>query len=134
MRIGTLAERTRVPAKTIRYYESVGLIQRADRHENGYRSYSERDVDVLNFIQRSRALGFSVKKVGELLALWYDRNRASASVKTLAIAHIEEIEAQIAELQGLRATLVDLTERCHGDDRPDCSILENLAEQMAKTY
>ena len=133
MKIGALSERTGVPAKTIRYYESVGLIQRADRHENGYRSYSERDVDILIFIHRSRALGFSVKKVGELLTLWYDRNRTSASVKTLAIAHIEEIEAQITELQSLRATLVDLTERCHGDDRPDCPILENLAEQMAKT-
>ena len=133
MNIGTIAERTQVPAKTIRYYESVGLIQRADRRENGYRSYSERDVDILNFIQRSRSLGFSVKKVGKLLALWYDRNRTSASVKTLALSHIEEIEAQIAELQGLRATLVDLTERCHGDDRPDCPILDNLAEQMAIT-
>ncbi len=129
MKIGVLSKKTGVPAKTIRYYESVGLIQAADREENGYRSYSDRDVDILHFIQRSRSLGFSVKKVGELLALWYDRNRASASVKALATAHIDKIETQISELQGLRATLVDLTERCHGDDRPDCPILENLATQ-----
>lgn len=129
MKIGALAKKTGVPAKTIRYYESVGLIQPADRHENGYRSYSGRDVDILHFIQRSRSLGFSVKKVRELLALWYDRNRTSASVKALAMSHVDDIETQISELQKLRATLVDLTERCHGDDRPDCPILENLATQ-----
>jgi Cu(I)-responsive transcriptional regulator len=128
MKIGALAKRTGVPAKTIRYYESVGLIQPADREDNGYRSYSDRDVAILHFIQRARKLGFSVKKVGELLELWYDRNRASSSVKALALSHIEEVELKISELQGLRATLVDLTERCHGDDRPNCPILENLAD------
>ncbi len=130
MRIGILSDCTGVPAKTIRYYESVGLIPRADRHENGYRSYAKRDVDILLFIQRSRSLGFSVKKVGELLALWYDSNRSSSSVKALATSHIHEIEGKITELQGLRATLIDLTERCHGDDRPDCPILDNLAERV----
>ncbi len=128
MRIGVLSERTGVPTKTIRYYESVGLLPPADRQGNGYRSYGQRDVDILNFIQRSRTLGFSIKKVGELLALWYDRNRASASVKELATSHIAVIEAKIAELEGLRATLIDLTERCHGDDRPDCPILDQLSE------
>lgn len=128
MRIGVLSELTGVPAKTIRYYEGVGLIPPADRQANGYRAYSQTDVDILHFIQRSRALGFSVKKVGELLALWYDRNRTSASVKALALTHIDEVEAKIAELEGLRATLLDLTERCQGDNRPDCPILERLSE------
>ena len=127
MRIGKLSERSGVSTKTIRYYESIGLIQRADRHQNGYRSYSNRDVDILHFIQSARTLGFSVKKVGELLALWYDQNRSSASVKALAISHIAEMEARITELQALRNTLVDLTERCAGNDRPDCPILDNLA-------
>jgi Cu(I)-responsive transcriptional regulator len=129
MKIGTLSEQTGVTSKTIRYYESIGLIQKADRHENGYRSYSDRDADILRFIQRSRSLGFSVKKVGELLTLWYDRNRTSASVKALALSHIQDVETQIAQLQGLRSTLIDLTERCHGDDRPDCPILDNLAKR-----
>lgn len=133
MRIGVLSERTGVPSKTIRYYESVGLIPPADRQENGYRAYSQTDVDILHFIQRSRALGFSVKKVGDLLALWYDRQRTSASVKELALSHIDEIETKITELQGLRATLVDLTKRCHGDERPDCPILERLSEAGEKT-
>lgn len=128
MRIGKLSERSGVSSKTIRYYESIGLIQRADRHENGYRSYSERDVDILHFIQSARNMGFSVKKVSELLTLWYDKNRASSSVKSLAMSHIDEIEAKISDLQALRNTLVDLTERCAGDDRPDCPILENLAQ------
>lgn len=133
MRIGVLSERTGVPSKTIRYYESVGLIPPADRQENGYRAYSQTDVDILHFIQRSRALGFSVKKVGDLLALWYDRQRTSASVKELALSHIDEIETKITELQELRATLVDLTKRCHGDERPDCPILERLSEAGEET-
>lgn len=128
MRIGTLSERSGVSTKTIRYYENIGLIQRADRHENGYRSYSERDVDILHFIQSARVMGFSIKKVNELLTLWYDKNRASSSVKALAMAHIDEIEGKIFELEALRNTLVDLTERCAGNDRPDCPILENLAK------
>ncbi|NQW01604.1 MAG: Cu(I)-responsive transcriptional regulator [Rhodospirillales bacterium] len=128
MRIGSLAGRTGVSSKTIRYYESIGLIQPADRGENGYRSYGDPDVAILHFIQRARKLGFSVKKVSELLELWYDRNRASASVKALALAHVQEVETKIAELQSLRATLIDLTERCHGDDRPNCPILDNLAD------
>ena len=129
MKIGTLSEQTGVTSKTIRYYESIGLIQKADRHENGYRFYSDRDADILRFIQRSRSLGFSVKKVGELLTLWYDRNRTSASVKALALSHIQEVDTQITQLQGLRSTLIDLTERCNGDDRPDCPILDNLAKR-----
>ena len=127
MQIGNAAEKSGVSAKTIRYYEEVGLIQPAYRTENGYRTYGEADVATLRFIQRARGLGFSVKAVRLLLDLWADRARASADVKGLALDHIGEIDRKIAELQSMRDTLVDLTERCHGDDRPDCPILEDLA-------
>lgn len=128
MKIGELSRKSGVSTKTVRYYESIGLIPRADRQQNGYRSYSDRDVDILYFIQSARQLGFSVKNVSELLALWYDKNRTSAAVKELALEHIEEIESKIAELQSLRATLVDLTEKCAGDSRPDCPILERMTK------
>jgi len=127
MQIGELAERTGVPAKTIRYYETIGLVAPATRDANGYRRYSLRDAAVLGFVQRARSLGFPVKDVAALLALWRDRARASADVRGLAIEHIGRIDAKLRELQAMRAALVDLTERCHGDDRPDCPILEDLA-------
>jgi len=127
MKIGTLARRTDLPAKTIRYYESIGLIANAARTDNGYRDYSENDVGTLRFVSRARRLGFTIKQVAELLALWNNRARSSASVKSLALEHIREVEAKIAELDSLRTTLLDLTERCHGDDRPDCPILDSLA-------
>ena len=127
MNIGMVAEKSGVNAKTIRYYESIGLIPPATRAGNGYRDYGQADVDTLRFIQRARHLGFAVRDVANLLTLWRDRNRASADVKSLALRHIEEIETRIAELESLRATLVHLTDRCHGDDRPDCPILEGLA-------
>lgn len=127
MHIGELAERTGVPAKTIRYYETIGLVAPATRDANGYRRYGVRDAAVLGFVQRARNLGFPVKDVAALLALWHDRARASADVRGLAVEHIERIDAKLCELQAMRAALVDLTERCHGDDRPDCPILEDLA-------
>jgi MerR family copper efflux transcriptional regulator len=128
MNIGTAARKSGVPAKTIRYYESIGLIPPATRARNGYRDYSGLDVATLKFIQRARRLGFAVKDVGNLLELWRDKGRTSASVKALATKHIEEIEQRIAELQSIRATLVHLTERCHGDRRPECPILDDLAK------
>ena len=127
MQIGTVSERSGVPAKTIRYYESIGLIAQAPRTGGGYRDYDERDVATLRFIQRARSLGFSVSEVGDLLALWRDQGRASAQVKRLAERHVEDIDRKVAELRGMRATLVDLIERCHGDERPDCPILDDLA-------
>jgi len=130
MKIGTVSRLTTVPAKTIRYYESVGLIPRAERMDNGYRAYSENDVANLRFISRSRSLGFSVKQVGELLTLWHDQERTSAQVKSLALEHVKEVENKIAELQSLRTTLLDLTEKCHGDNRPDCPILNDLARRQ----
>jgi MerR family copper efflux transcriptional regulator len=127
MNIGHAAEKSGVAAKTIRYYESIGLIDEPDRAANGYRRYGRSDVETLRFIQRARSLGFSLADVGNLLALWRDKSRASADVKALALRHIAEMEKRIADLDSLRRTLVDLTDRCHGDDRPDCPILEDLA-------
>jgi MerR family copper efflux transcriptional regulator len=127
MNIGHVAERSGVPARTIRYYESIGLIGEPERGANGYRRYVRADVETLRFIQRARGLGFSLGDVGELLALWRDGSRASADVKALALGHVVEMEKRIRELESLRRTLIDLTDRCHGDDRPDCPILDDLA-------
>ena len=127
MNIGTIAERSGVAPKTIWYYESIGLIRSAERAPNGYRVYDELDVHTLRFIQRARSLGFTVDQVANLLALWRDRNRASAEVKALALKRIDQIEKKILELDSLKRALHDLAERCHGDDRPDCPILEELA-------
>lgn len=127
MKIGEVALRTGVPAKTIRYYESVGLIDPADRQANGYRAYSGTDVHTLSFINRARGLGFTVKDVATLLALYRDTSRASADVKAVAEGHVRRIDEKIQELESMRATLLDLIERCHGDHRPDCPILTDLA-------
>jgi len=127
MNIGEAAELSGVSAKTIRYYESVGLIQKPRRRDNGYRSYTEAEVDQLRFINRARGLGFSVQQVSELLSLYQDKQRLSAEVKSIALQHASEIERKVNELQALRDTLLDLAKQCHGDDRPDCPILEDLA-------
>lgn len=127
MNIGQAAKHSNVNAKTIRYYESIGLIPDASRTGNGYRTYSDKDVETLRFIHHSRNLGFSVKDVGTLLDLWRNQKRASADVKALALSHIEEVDRKIEELRKVRDTLTHLTQRCHGDDRPDCPILKGLA-------
>ncbi|HZT20577.1 MAG TPA: Cu(I)-responsive transcriptional regulator, partial [Dongiaceae bacterium] len=129
--IGRLARRTSVPAKTIRYYESIGLIPRARRSGGNYRTYGERDVTMLRFIHRARRLGFSVADVEKLLALWRDQRRPSAKVRELALAHIAEIDGKLAELQSIRRTLAHLAQSCRGDERPDCPILDDLAEGKA---
>jgi len=125
--IGEISRDTGVTSKTIRYYESIGLIAAAARQANGYRDYGPNDIAVLRFVSRSRALGFSLDEVRNLLTLWHDKERASADVKALALEHVAGIENRIAELQSMKNTLLDLTEKCHGDDRPDCPILEDLA-------
>jgi len=127
MNIGEVAKRSGVPTKTIRYYEEVGLIPAASRTESGYRTYGDRDLATLRFVKRSRSLGFSVKDVSALLTLWHDRDRASAEVKSLAAAHVSRIDEKVAELISIRDTLIHLMERCHGDERPDCPILDDLA-------
>ena len=127
MNIGSAAERSGLPPKTIRYYEEIGLIPAAGRTEGGYRDYDETDVQILRFLRGARGLGFSVPECRELLSLYRDRDRASADVKAIALQRIEDIERKILELQSMRKTLKTLAERCHGDDRPDCPILEDLA-------
>lgn len=127
MNIGTVAQRSGLPAKTIRYYEEIGLIRPA-RDTNGYRAFSERDLHKLAFIGRGRALGFSIEDCRGLLALYEDGGRASADVRRIAAAHLDRIDAKIAELREMRATLAKLVEACAGDERPDCPILSDLAE------
>ncbi len=127
MNIGQVARASGVPSKTIRYYEEIGLIGRAARSSGNYRVYGGTDVQTLRFIQRARGLGFSVEEVGALLALWRDRARSSAQVKALAERHLRDIDRKIAEMASIRATLEQLTARCHGADRPDCPILDDRA-------
>ena len=127
MNIGAAATESGVTAKTIRYYESIGLISQPTRAENGYRHFSSHDIETLKFIQHARRLGFSVKDVGNLLELWRDKDRSSADVKAMALKHISDVEMRIGELESIRKTLIHLTDRCHGDDRPECPILEDLA-------
>ncbi len=127
MNIGEVATKSGLPAKTIRYYEDIGLVEASARRENGYRNYGEQDLNLLKFVQRSRSLGFTVEECRELLDLYRDRSRASADVKALAIRRIGDIERKIAELQGMQATLEHLIDRCHGDDRPECPIIDDLS-------
>jgi MerR family copper efflux transcriptional regulator len=127
MNIGQAAKNSGLSAKMIRYYESTGLLRPAHRSDSGYRLYGSEDLHTLAFIKRSRDLGFSLEEVGKLLTLWQDRQRASADVKALARQHIVELNQKIDELASLRDTLQELVEHCHGDDRPDCPILKDLA-------
>jgi MerR family copper efflux transcriptional regulator len=130
--IGEAAERSGVPAKTIRYYEQIGLIEAPSRGSNQYRTYSDADVAMLRFIGRARRLGFSVHDLKQLVALYQDRSRASADVKALAMQHIDRIDRKLAELRTMRAALADLASRCHGDGRPECPILDELAASEAQ--
>ncbi|MCI5097275.1 MAG: Cu(I)-responsive transcriptional regulator [Rhodobacteraceae bacterium] len=126
MNIGDVASRSGLPAKTIRYYEEIGLIQ-PDRTANGYRSFCEADLHKLAFLGRLRALGFSIEDCRTLMALYEDEARASADVKQVAQQHLERIEAKIQDLEAVRATLSELVDSCAGDSRPDCPILKNLS-------
>ena len=126
MNIGQAAKQSGISAKMIRYYESIGLIGPAVRTDSGYRVYTEQDLHTLRFVRRARDLGFSVEQMNELLALWKDRSRASADVKRIALEHVQELERKAEALREMADTLKHLAHHCHGDDRPDCPILENL--------
>jgi len=127
MNIGAAAAASGVTAKMIRHYEAIGLLPPAQRRANDYRDYGEREVHELRFIGRARRLGFSTGEIGALLALWRDRRRPSREVRRIAEAHVGELEARIAEMQAMANTLRELVHKCHGDDRPDCPILDDLA-------
>lgn len=126
MNIGEAADRTNLPPKTIRYYEEIDLVT-PERGSNGYRRYSDKDVHRLRFLQRARSLGFSIEECRLLLSLYKDEHRASADVKALALDKVAEIDRKISDLQSLRSTLATLAEKCHGDDKPDCPIIADLA-------
>ena len=126
LKIGEAAVRAGTPPKTIRFYEDIGLIEPAERFLNGYRAYREKDVRMLRFVRRARSLGFSLKEVADLLLLYRDRGRASRDVRRLATARVGELDRKIAKLTAIRNSLADLARRCHGDERPECSILDEL--------
>ncbi|MFP1630478.1 Cu(I)-responsive transcriptional regulator [Zhengella sp. ZM62] len=126
MNIGTAAKHSGLPAKTIRYYEDIGLIS-PDRTANGYRDYSPDDVHFLSFLRSARELGFSIDECRQLMALYKDRSRASQDVRQIAVDHVQAIEEKIAALEAMKATLNRLIRACHGDERPNCPILEGIA-------
>lgn len=132
MNIGEASKASGVSAKMIRYYEQIGLISPAHRTESSYRIYTDNDVHTLKFIRRARDLGFSVEQMKVLLALWRDRSRASADVKTLALQHIAELERKAAAIAAMTSTLRHLANNCHGDERPDCPIIEGFARDQGK--
>jgi MerR family transcriptional regulator, copper efflux regulator len=127
MNIGEAARASGVSAKMIRHYEQEGFVPKAGRTVAGYRVYRDKDVHVLQFIRRSRDLGFSLKEIKDLLGLWGNRRRASADVKRLVQKHVQDLDHKITEMQAMRRTLVNLAHHCHGDSRPDCPILDDLS-------
>lgn len=128
MNIGQAASASGVSAKMIRYYESIALIPAGRRTDAGYRIYGENDLHTLRFVKRARLLGFSLDQIRDLLSLWQNKERASADVKTIAQSHVAQLNQRIAELTEMRDTLQTLASCCHGDDRPDCPILQSLAD------
>lgn len=127
MNIGQAAAASGITAKMIRYYESIALVPRGRRSDAGYRVYSDDDLHVLRFVKRARTLGFSLEQIRELLSLWQNKARASADVKAIALGHVAELNQRIAELTEMRDTLQTLAGCCQGNDRPDCPILQSLA-------
>ncbi|HEY6134598.1 MAG TPA: Cu(I)-responsive transcriptional regulator [Rubrivivax sp.] len=125
--IGEAAARSGVSAKMVRHYESLGLLPTVARTDAGYRRYGDKEVHTLRFIRRGRDLGFSMAEIAELLKLWQNRRRASADVKRIALHHVAELEVRMAEMAAMRTALQQLASCCHGDTRPDCPILEDLA-------
>jgi Cu(I)-responsive transcriptional regulator len=127
MNIGAASKASGVSQRMIRHYEKIGLIPAAVRRVSGYRDYSEADVSRLAFIANARDLGFAMEEIGTLLSLWSDKKRASAEVKALAVARADELRRKAEALEAMRRSLLDLAARCHGNDRPDCPILEGLS-------
>jgi len=127
MNIGQASKASGVSQRMVRHYEKIGLIPAAARRESGYRDYSASDVSRLRFITNARDLGFSIDEIATLLSLWSDTHRASSEVKALALARAEELHRKAEALEAMRRSLLDLARRCHGDDRPDCPILEGLS-------
>lgn len=130
MNIGEAAAKSNVSAKMVRHYESLGLLTRVARSDAGYRQYGMAEVHTLRFIRRARELGFSMSEIAELLKLWQNRRRASADVKRIAQAHVADLDRRIAEMASMKRTLETLVHCCHGNDRPDCPILDELAEPV----
>ena len=126
MKIGEVSAASGVSQRMIRHYEKIGLMPPAPRRDSGYRDYGERDLHTLKFIGRARDAGFPIEEIRQLLALWNDRDRSSADVKTLALARAAELKGKAKQLDAMRRSLEELAARCHGDDRPDCPILGDL--------
>ncbi len=126
MNIGSASAASGVSAKMIRHYETIGLLRPAARRDNAYRDYGASEVHELQFIGRARRLGFSIVEIGQLLTLWRDRQRPSREVREIASQHLADLDARIAEMQAMASTLRKLVSCCHGDERPDCPILEDL--------
>lgn len=128
MNIGELAELSQVNAKTIRRYEEQGIIPKPARNDSGYRQYGGQDVAVLKLVRQAKLLGFSAKDTKQLVSLWKNQTRASSQVKKIALKHIQEIEGQIQNMESMLKTLKELTRHCHGDERANCSILNELGK------
>ena len=129
MNIGQAAARSGVSAKMVRHYESLGLLPKVARTESGYRQYGDAEVHTLRFIRRARDLGFSMAEIGELLTLWQNRRRASGDVRRIAQRHVQDLQRRIDEMSSMKRTLEHLVHCCHGDERPDCPILDELAHE-----
>jgi len=129
MKIGPASKASGVSQRMIRHYEKIGLVPPPPRRDSGYRDYSGADIHRLRFIANARDLGFGIEEIRALLGLWDNRGRSSADVRALAVARAEELGRKAAALEAMRAALVDLANRCHGDDRPDCPIIARLAEK-----
>jgi MerR family copper efflux transcriptional regulator len=129
MNVGEAARLSNVSAKMVRHYESLGLLPTVARTDSGYRQYTDKEVHTLRFIRRARDLGFSMAEIAELLKLWQNRRRPSASVKRIAAEHVAALDAKMAEMAAMRKTLQHLIHCCSGDERPDCPILDELAQE-----
>lgn len=127
MNIGEAAAASGVNSKSIRHYESIGIIPKVSRSDAGYRIYKESDVHILSFVKKARGLGFSMKEIKKLVSLWRNKTRASGEVKSLALSHVKKLEEKITELQSMVDTIKHLSKTCHGDNRPACPILDDLA-------